>query len=118
MAPRKLRLVADLIRMLDPEEAVEILTHVEKRAAADLRKAIVTAVANAKDQGVTDKLEFKELSIGEGPRLKRGRAVSRGRWHPYQRKMSHVRIVLQTIKSLQSQKTQKRSQKTQKKGGE
>ncbi|QQS38966.1 50S ribosomal protein L22 [Candidatus Woesebacteria bacterium] len=96
-SPRKLRLVADVVRNLEPNRAVELLPFVGKRASIILQKSIKTAIANAKDQGVTGELVIKELQINEATRLKRGRAVSRGRWHPYQRKMSHIRIVLEQV---------------------
>lgn len=94
-SPRKLRLVANLAKQISPVDAVEVLPHTSKRAAEPLIKVIKSALANAKVAGISeDRLYFEEIQINEGPRLKRGRAVSRGRWHPYQRKMSHIRIVL------------------------
>lgn len=98
-SPRKLRLVSELIKKMKPAEAVEKLPFVQKRAGEDLAKVIKSALANAKNQGVgeTD-LIFKEIQIGEGPRLKRGRAASRGRWHPFKRRMSHIRVVLVSTK--------------------
>ncbi len=100
MSPKKIRLVADKIRGMKPQKAVEILPFVGKRASEPLVKVIKTAIANAKVKNVSqENLEFKEIQINEGPRLKRGRPVSRGRWHPYKRRMSHIRVVLTTLKS-------------------
>ncbi|MFC1649689.1 50S ribosomal protein L22 [Patescibacteria group bacterium] len=94
-SPRKLRLVADIARQLDPVEAIEALPHTQKRAVGPLIKVIKSAMANAKILGISeDRLFFEELQINEGPRLKRGRAASRGRWHPYKRRMSHIRVIL------------------------
>ena len=105
MSPTKIRPVVDMIKNMTPKEAVEILPHIRKRAALPLKKTIVTAMANAKDQGVDETtLVFKEIQVGEGPRLKRGRPVSRGRWHPYKKRMSHIRIVL-TAKEPEGKKT-------------
>lgn len=98
-SPRKIRLVADLIKDLSPEKALEVLPHLQKRAAKPLSKAINTALSNAKDRNISGELVFSEIQINEGPRLKRGRAVSRGRWHPYKRRMSHIHIVLKTTSS-------------------
>ena len=54
---------------------------------------------HAKNQGVSETdLVFKEIQIGEGPRLKRGKAASRGSWHPFKKRMSHIRVVLITTK--------------------
>jgi large subunit ribosomal protein L22 len=98
-SPRKLRAVVALIKKFKPVEAINKLPFASRRAADDLSKVIKSAVANAKAQGVSETdLIFKEIQIGEGPRLKRGKAASRGRWHPFKRRMSHIRVVLTTIK--------------------
>jgi large subunit ribosomal protein L22 len=94
-SPRKLRLVVALIKKMKPVEAVEKLPFVAKKASSDLLKVIKSALANARFQGATDTdLVFKEIQVGQGPSLKRGRAASRGRWHPYKKRMSHITIVL------------------------
>ena len=96
-SPRKIRLVADVIRKLSPKDAVIKLDFVQKRSAFDLAKVVKAAMAAAVSQGVSDTdLVFKEIQIGEGPRLKRGIAASRGRWHPIKKRMSHIRVVLTT----------------------
>lgn len=100
MSPRKLRVVAEMLKKLNPGRAVEILPHLEKKGAEPLLKVIKSALANASVKGVNrDDLVFEEIQIGEGPRLKRGRPASRGRWHPYKRRMSHIRVVLTARKS-------------------
>jgi large subunit ribosomal protein L22 len=100
MSPRKLRLVVALIKKMKPVEAVEKLPFAARRAAFDLSKVIRSAIANAKAQGVSETdLVFKDIQIGEGPRLKRGKAASRGRWHARKKRMSHIRVVLTTTKS-------------------
>lgn len=97
MSPRKLRVVAAMVSDLSPTRAVEVLPHVGKRAAEPLAKVIRSAIANAKVKGIREEmLAFKEIQINEGPRLKRGRAASRGRWHPRKRRMSHILVVLET----------------------
>lgn len=96
-SPRKLRLVAGMIKKLSPIDAIARLPFSQKRAAMPLSKVIKSAVANARQAGLADTdLIFKEIQIGEGPRLKRGRPVSRGQWHPVKRRMSHIRVVLTT----------------------
>ena len=93
MSPRKLRLVVGVIKKMKPVDAVEKLPFASKRAAFDLGKVIKSAIANAKNQGVSETdLIFKEIQIGEGPRLKRGKAASRGRWHARQKRMSHIEL--------------------------
>ncbi len=97
MSPRKIRLVTDLIRKMRPADAVEKLPFVQKRAAEYVAKVIKNAMASARIAGVSDTdLIFKEIQVGQGPTLKRGRAASRGRWAPIQKKMAHIRIVLTT----------------------
>jgi large subunit ribosomal protein L22 len=99
MSPRKLRLVVGVIKKMKPSEAVAKLPFVQKRAGAEIAKVIKSAIASAKAQGVgeTD-LIFKEIQIGEGPRLKRGKAVSRGMWHPFKKRMAHIRVILISTK--------------------
>ena len=97
MSPKKIRPVARVAASMTPEKAVETLPYLHKRSAEPLVKAIKTAMANAKDLGVQGDLVFKEIQIGEGPMLKRGRPVSRGAWHSYKRRMSHIRVVLEEV---------------------
>lgn len=95
VSPRKVRDVVALIKKMHPVKAISKLEFLGKRSAEHLIKVIKTALAQARLAGVSeDNLYFKEILIGEGPRLKRGRAASRGRWHPYKKRMSHIRIVL------------------------
>ncbi len=99
-SPRKIRLVADVVREMTPVQALEMLPFLRKRAAKPLYKAIKSAVANAKVKGLVEKdLVFKEIEINEGPTLKRGRAVSRGQWHPILKRTSHIRVVLKGEKN-------------------
>lgn len=110
-SPRKIRPLVDEIKGLDPVRVLQILPLVKKRAAEPLIKAIASALANAKAKGMKEtELAFKEIQVNEGPRLKRGRPVSRGRWHPIKRRMSHIRIVLET-KTLPSEKLKVQSVK-------
>ncbi len=93
--PRKLRLVADMIRKMTPAQAVLTLGFTQKYAAQDLSKAIKTVLANAKQQGLdAQKLSFKKIEVNEGPKVKRFRAGTRGRAKPYVKKMGHIKIVL------------------------
>ncbi|HTK03580.1 MAG TPA: uL22 family ribosomal protein [Alphaproteobacteria bacterium] len=97
MSPRKIRLVAAIIKKMKPVDAVLELPFVQKRAAEPVMKVVKNAIASAKNQGVADTdLIFKEIQIGEGPRLKRGQAASRGRWHAFKHRMAHIRVVLTT----------------------
>jgi len=95
-SPRKIREVVALVRKLKPQDAIIKLEFVKKRASEPVIKVIKTAMGQARVAGVSDDaLKFKEIQVGEGPRLKRGRAASRGRWHPYVKAMAHIRVVLE-----------------------
>ncbi len=97
ISPKKVRVVVEMIKKLKPSLAVESLSLVGKAAAEPLRKVILSALANARVKGISeDTLTFKEIQIGEGPRLKRGQPVSRGQWHPIKKRMSHIRVTLMT----------------------
>lgn len=94
-SPRKLRLVADMIRKMEPARAVEVLGLTPKAAAQDLEKALRTVLANAKQQGIdVSKLALKKIEINESMKMRRFRAGTRGRVKPYKKRMSHIKIVL------------------------
>ncbi len=96
-SPRKIRLVVGAIKELTPQKALEYLKFANKRAAKPLSKIIQSAIANAKNNfGLKpENLSFKEIQVGEGPTLKRWRAVSRGRAHPIMKRTSHIKIILE-----------------------
>lgn len=91
--PRKLRLVADMIKNMEPLEAVELLQFTNKRAALPLLKAIKTVIANA--EGKVD-LKFKSIEINEGPKLKRFMFGTAGRHtgRPFKKRLSQIKIIL------------------------
>ncbi|MBI4037333.1 50S ribosomal protein L22 [Candidatus Daviesbacteria bacterium] len=94
-SPRKLKLVADLVRALKPDQALQTLEFTNKAAARPLAKAIKTVLASARQQNLKEAdLTFKKLEINEGPILKRMRAGSRGHADPYTKRTSHIKIVL------------------------
>ncbi len=92
-SPRKLRLVADMVRKLSPEKALEVLEFDSHAASQPLSKAIKTALANA---GNKESLTFKKLEINEGLKMKRQRVgtAGRGRGRPYKKRLSHIKVVL------------------------
>lgn len=96
LAPRKVSLVAGLVRGRTVEDAIVILNNTPKRAAKPLRKLIESVRANAinnhnmKSEG----LRIETLSVTAGPRLKRYRAVSRGMAHLYQKRTSNILVVV------------------------
>lgn len=100
-SPRKLRLVADMVRSMSPVKAVVALEFTHKSAALPLAKAIKTALANVKQKNSeASELVFKALEINEGLRMKRMRAAGRSHRQPYQRKTSQIRIILTDGKAV------------------
>lgn len=95
VSPRKLKLVADMVRQMEPTKALDVLMLTPKSATKDLSLAIKVALANAKQQGMgAEKVVFKKIEINESMRMRRFRAGARGRVKPYKRRMSHIKIVL------------------------
>ena len=97
MAPRKVRLVADLVRGRPVEEALRTLRFTPKRASLPVKKAIESALANAENNhGLDiDTLWVREIRVDEGPTLKRFRPRAQGRAFPIMKRTSHVSIVLE-----------------------
>lgn len=95
VSPQKARLVADQVRGLPAEEALEVLDRTNKRAAGQIRKVLKSAVANADDLGGdVDELVVQSIVVNEGPRMKRMRASARGRPAPYVHRLAHIVITL------------------------
>lgn len=95
-APRKVRLVANLIKGLPVARACEQLKFVPKRAAGVVGKVLASAMANAEhNQKLTrDRLWVARVVVNEGPTLKRTRARAFGRAATVRRRMSHITVVL------------------------
>lgn len=99
IAPKKVNLVADLIRGRSIQEASNLLRFAPKRAAPILLKLLKSAAANAENnfKQDPDKLIISKVIVNEGTTLKRGLPVSRGRWHPILKRTSHVLIELSLL---------------------
>ena len=96
ISPQKARLVADLIRGMYAEKAMDILSLTEKKAAGIIRKVLKSAMANAEQNHDMDPtlLKITDIHVGEGTKYKRYRFVSRGRAHGYVKRLSHISIEL------------------------
>ena len=96
-SPRKVSEVASLVRGRTVADALVILEHVQRRAATPVRKAIESAKANAtyNHNVKEDTLTLVEVNVTAGPRIKRYRPAAHGRALPFQRKTSHIRIVVE-----------------------
>ncbi len=99
IAPRKVRLVTDLIRRKKAEEAQTILGFTTQKAAEPLKKLLNQAIANAKNNFQLDpaNLFISKITVDEGPKYKRWRARARGQAYEIQKKTSHVKLVLDEI---------------------
>ncbi len=96
IAPRKARLVIDLVRGKDVIEADIILSNLNKEAVRLIRKVLTSAVANAENNLGLDKenLFVSEAYINEGITLKRMKFGSRGHVDPIKKRTSHITIVV------------------------
>jgi large subunit ribosomal protein L22 len=99
ITPRKVRIVANLIRGKNVSGALAQLAYVEKRAAEPLAKLLRSAVANAeqasKDQSLdVDQLMVKELMIDQGPSLRRFMPRAMGRAFKVLKKTSHISLTI------------------------
>ncbi len=96
ISPRKVTVVAALVRGQSVEDALTILKFTPRRAAIPVRKAIESAKANAEynHNYKPDTLKIIEISVTPGRRLKRFKPASRGRALPFQIKSSHIRVIV------------------------
>jgi large subunit ribosomal protein L22 len=96
IAPRRVRLVVDMIRGQRVEQALGILEFTSRRAARLIAKTVKSAVANAEsNQNVdVDRLYVKRAYVDEGPTLKRFMPRAHGRATPILKRTSHVTIVV------------------------
>lgn len=99
IAPRKVRLVANLIRGKSVEEAQTILNFTVKKAAQPLIKLLKSAIANAKNNFQLDSknLYISKIMVDEGPKYKRWMPRARGQASEIQKKTSHLTIILEEI---------------------
>ena len=94
-SPRKVRLVASLVKGKSVPEAVAELDFLAKRAGLPIKKLLLSAVANAKQMGVEmDNLFIKELRVDKGIVMKRMMPAAMGSGHPINKRTSHLNILL------------------------
>ena len=114
ISPRKTRLVADLIRKRNIQDAQYQLQMSTKRASIPMLKVLNSAIANAKniDNVSVEKLFIKEIRVDMGRTLRRFRPVSRGRAHPIQKRTSHISITLGAKQEAQPKLSTQKQQAT------
>ena len=112
MSPRKVGVVATLVRGRTVADALVILQNVPRRSALPVLKTIQSAQANADHNHNVkpDTLKIVEISVTAGPRLKRYRPAAHGRALPFQRRTSHIRVVVDgEVRAPKKPKTEKES---------
>lgn len=100
-SPRKMRLVADLVRGVDVDRALAILKFTNKEAAMRLEKLLLSAIANwqAKNEGLRledSNVFVKEIKVDGARMLKRLRPAPQGRGYRIRKRSNHVTLVLDT----------------------
>ena len=96
ISPQKARLVADVVRGMNVDQAITTLRFMPKKGAVILRKIVESAVANASqdDQIDIDNLYIKKVTVDGGPSLKRIRPRAMGRATGIIKRTSHITVVL------------------------
>ena len=106
-SPRKMRLVADLVRGAEIEKALAILRFSPKEASRRLEKLLLSAIANWQAKNEEANIEeadlfVKEITVDSGRMLKRLRPAPQGRAHRIRKRSNHVTLVLGSNTNTQS----------------
>lgn len=96
MSPRKVGVVASLVRGRTVADALTILEHTPRRSASAVSKVIASAKANAEHNHnmKPGTLKIVQISVTPGPRFKRYRPAAHGRALPFERKSSHIYVLV------------------------
>ena len=106
-SPRKMRIVADLVRGKDVDKALDIFRFSQKEASRKLEKLLMSAISNwqakNKDSNIEDaNLFIHEIKVDSASMLKRIRPAPQGRAHRIRKRSNHVTIVLNSKDNTQS----------------
>ncbi len=109
ISPRKMRVVADLVRSTTVDKALAQLKFMNKRAAKPIEKIIKSAVANAEHnlEIKQDNLFLKTITVDDGPTLDRWMPRAHGRATPIRKRTSHVKVILSEIKETEKKEIKK-----------
>jgi large subunit ribosomal protein L22 len=109
IGPRKVRLIADLIRGKKVVKAIDMLSLSTKRAARPVMKLLKSAVANAKHNYdlQAEGLRIARISVDGGPVLKRWMPKAHGRATPVRERTSHINLVLTSNEEVKEDKKKK-----------
>ena len=96
ISPQKARLVADQVRGMPVEQALETLVFSQKKAAGIVKKILDSAIANAEhNEGAdVDELKVSAICVNEGPTLKRWNARAKGRANQILKRTSHIHVTV------------------------
>ncbi len=96
VSPQKARLVADQVRGLPVERALQILAFSNKKSAGIVKKVLESAIANAEnnDGADIDELKVSTICVDEGPVMKRVHARAKGRANRITKRTSHIRVTV------------------------
>ncbi len=96
MSPQKVRLVADLVRGKNVQEALTVLQFTNRAAAKSVSQVVASAAANAEENYglLLDDLYIAEIKVDDAPTLRRGRAGARGRYKPLLKRGSHISVMV------------------------
>lgn len=110
MSSRKVRLVADVIRGMDVQTALDQLQYILKAARNPISKTVRSAIANAEHNFHVKKeqLWVKTITVDKGPVLKRWRARAFGRAAPIKKHSCHITVILDTKEKSVKQKQQEK----------
>lgn len=110
-SPRKVRLVAGLVRGKSVSAAIAQLDFLAKRAGLPMKKLLMSAVSNAKNMGVDEaNLFIKELRVDKGITLKRMMPAAMGSGHRITKRTSHLMIALgEKVAKAKKEKTEKKT---------
>jgi len=93
---RKARLIVDMIRGRDVQDAQNVLKFMPHRAAAMVSKVLMSAIASANEaEADLERLYVEEARVDEGPTIKRIREKDRGRAHPIMKRTSHIIVAVE-----------------------
>ena len=99
ISPKKVRLVVDLVRNMDLQQALDVLSHLPHRSAPYIVKLLLSAIANLEQKNAQKRIPRKTLFIKEiyangGTMLKRIRPAPKGVAHRIRKRFSHVAVVI------------------------
>ena len=96
ISPQKARLVADMVRGVDVEKALQLLTFSNKKSAGIIKKVLESAIANAENnEGADiDELKVSAITVDEGPTYKRIQARAKGRANRILKRTSHINVTV------------------------